>query len=138
MSIALDTLHGPPEIGGVTMPEADFDSPVDGRLDLSESVTKTLADGTIKLVIDRRRRRWSLGWKDLTETQHQNLVDVLDARTGITFLPRTKNEAKGDDPMASEPSYTVRLVSDSLVVSRRLNVDRFDVVIELEEVAWHS
>lgn len=138
MALQLETLHGPPELGGTTLPYATFETPVSGELDWSESVTKTLADGTVKLIQDRRRRRWRLGWKDLTEAEYQTIIDLLDSRTGLTWVPRTINTARGDSALATEPSYTVRVASDSHPVTRRLNLDRFDVNIELEEVTWHS
>lgn len=122
-----NTLHGPPRLGGTLFPKAAMETPVEGTpVDVSRY--KTMASGTVKMVgVERYRVRWTLGWtRYLTASQFTTLLAVLEDRGGFAFEPRTINEDAGDDPGATVPSYTVRLVGDLPSLTRPLYDEYYD------------
>ncbi len=135
MAIDLNILHGPPEIGGVLFPMCQFETPVEGVLDDSDSRQKTMENGTIITTAIRRRRRWVMGFKGMDTATYQLLVDILETKTGFTFKPRTISTAHGD--VAPELSYTCRHVG-SLPVTRKANLETWGVEMDLETVGWFT
>ncbi len=131
--LTVETLHGPPSLGGRLYPNANFDSPVEGRaVDLSRY--KTMQDGTVKKVgAERYRLRWTLGWKALDEVDMHALIETLEQREGFTFKPRTIKAGTDTDPSAVESEYTVRCISE-LPLTRKLVHEDYDIVVELETV----
>lgn len=143
-NILLSTLTGEPEISGTKFGFAEFKTPVSGVADQSESLTKQLNSGTIKMIELRRRYRWSLGYRDLTAAQYLTLTGILSSPVGFTFKPRTVGVKDAAGP---EPVYTVRLLTmvpvtrplylgGSLVSASPSLANRFDIDLELETTSW--
>ena len=127
------SLHGPPRLGGVLFPYAEFRTPVEGE-PLDESRYKELEDGTTKLVgSERYRVRWTLGWKCLDLATYEALFAIIKLKAGFAFEPRTIR-AGVDDPEAVVPSYLVRLTSGVPLTARLDQDNEFDVTLELVTV----
>lgn len=134
-------LSGPPKFGTLLMPVPDDRSALDAQWE-PEHLTKKLLDQSIVTVQRRWRGRFKLGFRALSSTQLDALIDVVEA-VSFTFTPRTA--ATGESAILTlpsggtknlAPSFAVRLVSP-LPVAGPVIFDeacRYDVELELETV----